>query len=70
MGMADMLDPSRDRIVIVELDSTMPIRHLVANPRARRLVVYTWNFHPISSRARRHMVRTATCPRHCRPVNW
>jgi DNA-binding NarL/FixJ family response regulator len=67
-GVANMLDPYRDRIVVAELDSTMPvedcvdivlydsfaqpesdheeIRHLVANPRARRVVVYTWNFHP------------------------
>ena len=67
-GVANMLDPYRDRIVIAELDSTMPVSdsvdivlydsfaqpesdheeigHLVANPRARRVVVYTWNFHP------------------------
>ncbi|WNG94339.1 response regulator transcription factor [Mycobacterium sp. ITM-2016-00318] len=68
MGVANMLDPYRDRIVVAELDSTMPVKdsvdivlydsfaqpesdheeiaHLVANPRARRVVVYTWNFHP------------------------
>src|SRR5215207_7144992 len=68
IGVANMLDPYRDRIVVAELDSTMPvsdyvdivlydsfaqpesdheeIAHLVANPRARRVVVYTWNFHP------------------------
>src|ERR1700761_6764283 len=67
-GVANMLDPYRDRIVVAELDSTMPVEdyvdivlydsfaqpesdheeiaHLVANPRARRVVVYTWNFHP------------------------
>src|SRR6202008_570569 len=68
MGVANMLDRYRDRVVIAELDSTMPvddtvdivlydsfaqpesdhdeIAALVANPRARRVVVYTWNFHP------------------------
>lgn len=67
-GVANMLDPYRDRVVIAELDSTMPVDDavdivlydsfaqpesdheeigiLVANPRARRVVVYTWNFHP------------------------
>ncbi|MDT5147735.1 MAG: hypothetical protein QOC58_2380 [Mycobacterium sp.] len=67
-GVANMLDPYRDRVVIAELDSTMPLADnvdivlydsfaqpesdheeiavLVANPRARRVVVYTWNFHP------------------------
>ncbi|BDB42866.1 MULTISPECIES: response regulator transcription factor [Mycobacterium] len=67
-GVANMLDPYRDRVVIAELDSTMPVKDavdivlydsfaqpesdheeigvLVANPRARRVVVYTWNFHP------------------------
>jgi DNA-binding NarL/FixJ family response regulator len=67
-GVANMLEPYRDRIVIAELDSTMSVKDavdivlydsfaqpesdheeigvLVANPRARRVVVYTWNFHP------------------------
>jgi DNA-binding NarL/FixJ family response regulator len=67
MGVANMLDRYRDRVIIAELDSTMPvddpvdivlydsfaqpesdhdeIAALVANPRARRVVVYTWNFH-------------------------
>jgi DNA-binding NarL/FixJ family response regulator len=67
-GVANMLDPYRDRVVVAELDSTMPVRDtvdivlydsfaqpesdheeiavLVANPRAHRVVVYTWNFHP------------------------
>src|SRR6201996_8311034 len=67
-GVANMLDPYRDRVVVAELDSTMPvvdsvdialydsfaqpesdheeIAVLVANPHARRVVVYTWNFHP------------------------
>src|SRR6202012_664253 len=68
MGVANMLDRYRDRMVIAELDSTMPVQDtvdivlydsfaqpesdheeiavLVANPHARRVVVYTWNFHP------------------------
>src|ERR1700712_5667091 len=67
-GVANMLDPYRDRVVIAELDSTMPVDDavdivlydsfaqpeadheeiavLVANPRAHRVVVYTWNFQP------------------------
>ncbi|MFV8319085.1 LuxR C-terminal-related transcriptional regulator [Mycobacterium sp. 23] len=76
-GVANMLDPYRDRIVIAELDASMPledtvdivlydsfaqpesdheeIAHLVANPRARRVVVYTWNFHPdLVESARQH----------------
>jgi DNA-binding NarL/FixJ family response regulator len=76
-GVANMLDPYRDRIVIAELDSTMPVDDevdivlydsfaqpesdheeigvLVANPRAHRVVVYTWNFHPdLIDSARRH----------------
>ncbi|MGB9303889.1 MAG: response regulator transcription factor [Mycobacterium sp.] len=77
MGVANMLDRYRDRVVIAELDSTMPvsdtvdivlydsfaqpesdhdeIAHLVANPRAHRVVVYTWNFHPdLIASARQH----------------
>jgi DNA-binding NarL/FixJ family response regulator len=67
-GVANMLEPYRDRVVVAELDSTMPVKDavdivlydsfaqpetdheeievLVANPHARRVVVYTWNFHP------------------------
>ncbi len=67
-GVANMLEPYRDRIVIAELDASTPLKDtvdialydsfaqpesdheeigvLVANPRARRVVVYTWNFHP------------------------
>ncbi len=67
-GVANMLEPYRDRVVIAELDSTMSVKDevdivlydsfaqpesdheeigvLVANPRASRVVVYTWNFHP------------------------
>jgi DNA-binding NarL/FixJ family response regulator len=77
MGVANMLDRYRDRVVIAELDSTMPVQDtvdivlydsfaqpesdheeiavLVANPRARRVVVYTWNFHPdLIASARQH----------------
>ena len=68
MGVADMLERYRDRVVVAELDATMDVDDvvdivlyvsfaqpesdhdeigvLVANPRARRVVVYTWNFHP------------------------
>lgn len=76
-GVANMLDPYRDRIVIAELDANMPVEdavdivlydsfaqpesdheeigHLVANPRSRRVVVYTWNFHPdLVESARQH----------------
>jgi DNA-binding NarL/FixJ family response regulator len=67
-GVAKMLDPFRDRIVIAEIDTGKPlhdevdialydsfaqpesdqhdIKVLMDNPRARRVVVYTWNFHP------------------------
>lgn len=67
-GVANMLYPYRDRVVVAELDSTMPVKDpvdvvlydsfaqpesdheeigvLVDNPCARRVVVYTWNFHP------------------------
>jgi DNA-binding NarL/FixJ family response regulator len=66
-GVADMFADFRDRVVIVEIDATMPLADatdvvlydsfaqseadhddidvLIRNPRARRVVVYTWNFH-------------------------
>jgi DNA-binding NarL/FixJ family response regulator len=76
-GVANMLEPYRDRVVIAELDSSMPVKDavdvvlydsfaqpesdheeigiLVRNPRARRVVVYTWNFHPeLIESARQH----------------
>ncbi|MDT7734707.1 MAG: hypothetical protein QOE12_1881 [Mycobacterium sp.] len=76
-GVANMLEPYRDRVLIAELDSSMPVKDtvdivlydsfaqpesdheeigvLVANPRASRVVVYTWNFHPeLVESARRH----------------
>ncbi|MET0703200.1 MAG: response regulator transcription factor [Mycobacterium sp.] len=68
VGVANMFDQYRDRVVVAEIDSTMGVEDqvdivlydsfaqpesdheeiatLVANPRARRVVVYTWNFHP------------------------
>ncbi|WNG87651.1 response regulator transcription factor [Mycobacterium sp. ITM-2016-00317] len=68
MGVANMFDRYRDRVVVAEIDSNMSlddsvdivlydsfaqpesdhdeIAALVANPRAHRVVVYTWNFHP------------------------
>jgi DNA-binding NarL/FixJ family response regulator len=68
MGVANMFDRYRDRVVVAEIDANMglddsvdivlydsfaqpeadhdEIAALVANPRARRVVVYTWNFHP------------------------
>jgi DNA-binding NarL/FixJ family response regulator len=68
MGVANMFDQYRDRVIVAELDSNEAVEDvvdialydsfaqaesdhedisvLVANPRARRVVVYTWNFHP------------------------
>jgi DNA-binding NarL/FixJ family response regulator len=68
LGLAQMLEPYRDRVVIAEIDTNMglhdevdivlydsfaqpesdheEIKVLVQNPRARHVVVYTWNFHP------------------------
>jgi DNA-binding NarL/FixJ family response regulator len=68
LGVAQMLDPYRDRVLIAELDTNEPVADrvdialydsfaqpesdhdeisvLIKNPRARRVVVYTWNFHP------------------------
>ena len=68
LGVAHMLDPYRDRVLIAELDTNEPVADtvdivmydsfaqpesdhdeiavLIDNPRARRVVVYTWNFHP------------------------
>ena len=68
MGVANMLDQYRDRVVVAEIDAKKPVDDevdivlydrfaqpesdreeisvLIDNPRARRVVVYTWNFHP------------------------
>ncbi|MGN6414596.1 LuxR C-terminal-related transcriptional regulator [Flexivirga sp.] len=67
-GLARMLEPYQDRVVVTEIDANKPlvdivdialydsfaqgeadaeqIDVLVASPRARRVVVYTWSFHP------------------------
>jgi DNA-binding NarL/FixJ family response regulator len=67
-GLARMLDPFRERVLVVELDANEPVvdtvdialydafaqpesdhqavQVLVDSPRSRRVVVYTWNFHP------------------------
>ncbi len=67
-GVAHMLEPYRDRVLVAEIDANKPLEDdvdialydsfaqpesdhedvsaLVANPRARKVVVYTWNFHP------------------------
>jgi DNA-binding NarL/FixJ family response regulator len=68
MGLANIIDRYRDRVVVAEIDTNQPvedevdivlydcfaqpesdhehIKVLIENPRARRVVVYTWNFHP------------------------
>ena len=68
IGVAHMLDPYSDRVVIAEIDANRGLEDtvdialydsfaqpesdheeigvLVESPRARRVVVYTWNFHP------------------------
>jgi DNA-binding NarL/FixJ family response regulator len=68
IGVANMLEPYRDRVVVAELDTNKPleddvdvalydsfaqpesdhdeVKTLIDNPRARRVVIYTWNFHP------------------------
>ena len=74
LGIAEMLEPYRDRVVIAEIDTNQPLHDtvdvalydsfaqpesdheditvLIRNPCARRVVVYTWNFHP-------HLIETA-----------
>jgi len=68
MGIAHILEQYRERVVIAELATNVPVSDpvdivlydcfaqpesdhaeistLVRNPRARRVAVYTWNFHP------------------------
>jgi DNA-binding NarL/FixJ family response regulator len=68
IGVANMLDKYRDRIVVAEIDTNRAVSDevdivlydsfaqpesdhheigvLAKNPRAKRVVVYTWNFHP------------------------
>jgi DNA-binding NarL/FixJ family response regulator len=80
MGVAKMLDPYRDRVVVAEIDTNQGVKdpvdlvlydsfaqpesdhsevgELAASPMARRLVVYTWNFHPeLVASARKHGAR-------------
>ncbi|WP_337191806.1 response regulator transcription factor [Nocardioides flavescens] len=67
-GVASMLDPYRDRVLVAELDADTAlhdevdvalydsfaqpetdqdeIQVLIDNPRAHRVAVYSWNFHP------------------------
>jgi DNA-binding NarL/FixJ family response regulator len=67
-GVARMLDPYRDRVLVAEIDANEPLKDtvdialydsfaqpesdhdeievLVCSPCAKRVVVYTWNFHP------------------------
>jgi DNA-binding NarL/FixJ family response regulator len=68
VGVAHILEPYQDRVVIAEIDTNEPLEDmvdivlydsfaqpesdflnisaLVNNPRARRVAIYTWNFHP------------------------
>jgi DNA-binding NarL/FixJ family response regulator len=68
IGVAQMLDQYRDRVLVAEIDTNQPLHDtvdialydsfaqpeadhseievLVENPRAHKVVVYTWNFHP------------------------
>ncbi|MGI8459966.1 MAG: response regulator transcription factor [Propionibacteriaceae bacterium] len=68
VGVANLLQPYRDRLLIAEIDTNKPLDDdvdvvlydsfaqpesdhqeigvLTRNPRARKVVVYTWNFHP------------------------
>jgi DNA-binding NarL/FixJ family response regulator len=68
MGVANIIDRYRDRVIVAEMDTNKPVEDvvdivlydcfaqpesdheniavLIENPRARRVVVYTWNFHP------------------------
>jgi DNA-binding NarL/FixJ family response regulator len=67
-GIASMLDPYRDRVLVAEIDANKALEDtvdialydsfaqpesdrgeidvLIQSPRAHRVVVYTWNFHP------------------------
>jgi DNA-binding NarL/FixJ family response regulator len=68
IGVANIIDRYRDRVIVAEMDTNKPVEDdvdivlydcfaqpesdheniavLIENPRARRVVVYTWNFHP------------------------
>jgi DNA-binding NarL/FixJ family response regulator len=78
-GIARMLEPYRDRVIVAEIDANEPLHDtvdialydsfaqpesdhdqvqvLLRSPNARRVVIYTWNFHPhLVTKARRHGV--------------
>jgi DNA-binding NarL/FixJ family response regulator len=78
-GIARMLDPYPDRVLVAEIDANKPLKDtvdialydsfaqpesddnhvdlLLRSPHAKRVVVYTWNFHPeLIANARRHGV--------------
>jgi len=78
-GVAHMIEPYRDRVVIAEIDANEAlvdpvdivlydsfaqpesdhdeVAVLINNSRARRVVIYTWNFHPdLIARAQRQGV--------------
>src|SRR6476659_4697427 len=77
LGIAGMLEPYADRVVIAEIDTNEPleepvdvvlydsfaqsesdggdIAELVQKPKARKVVVYTWSFHPTLMTAARSL---------------
>jgi DNA-binding NarL/FixJ family response regulator len=78
-GIARMLDPYRNRILVAEIDANKPLEDtvdialydsfaqpesdhnhvdvLLRSAHAKRVVIYTWNFHPdLIANARRHGV--------------
>lgn len=68
LGVKQIIDQYKNRVVVVELDTNKPLKNdvdivlydafaqpevdheevgvLLQSPRAKRVVVYTWNFHP------------------------
>jgi DNA-binding NarL/FixJ family response regulator len=76
-GVANMLEPYRDRVVVAELDTNKPlvddvdvalydsfaqpesdhdeVKTLIDDPRAAKVVIYTWNFHPDLLDMARHL---------------
>lgn len=68
--------PVSDSVDVVLYDSFaqpeadhVEIAELLRNPRARRVVVYTWNFHP-DPRSPATRACTATCRRPSAPQSW
>ena len=73
----DANEPVTDEVDIVLYDTfAQPeadhgeIDVLVAHPSARRVVVYTWNYHPDLIGRRSARGRAAICPRPCRRASW